>query len=363
MLPIPFLVQRFGYCDSSIVFVWDLERWSQNFLEGVAGMNLTGYNVTVRNMGSYPGGLQMDSVLYHCTDIEIKAQKENQTLHFEFEFIDSSNGSKLDWYIFTERLSSNLSSGGETLNESLLRAKQIAEAYRDMFNLTYCDELPSLILTALQNGSQNVEDQNALLSISHDVAGEMILDWYKKIGGEYTNQLQSIGMTISKNGLLTAFVDNLADYHVATTSIGTAQEALNISTPIAQAYANQHGQRIVSANATLDWMADSEHKRGVDDYAIYPVWNVFTKFDKTNDEQVDAYSATLWADNGQIAYSSPEGSRLGTPKVDATTKGNDGSFLEQSMIAALIVVLGFAGLATYLRHKTDTRHKGGRRTR
>jgi hypothetical protein len=347
---VPFLLHPYGYCDTPIVFVSDLDRWAQSFLEQVAGVNLTGHNVTVDNMGSHRGGLHMNSAQYHCTDIEIKVQDNNQTLHFDFQFIDSSTGSKLVWYIFEDRYSV-VSSEKKSLNDSLLRARQAIEAYRAMFNVAYCDELPSMISTAIQNQSLTVEDPNALLNVSYGYGGEIVLDWYKKIAGQYTVRTQSIGMTISKDGLLTSFRDNLAEYRIATTATNVSeQEALNASVPIVQAYANQHGQQVVSTIAMLSWMADSDCKHGNDVYAVYPVWDVRAKFDKTNEGGVDSYSVIVWADNGQIAYNVPQGSRT-------TPKGSDDPFQGLFVLAALGAVVGLACLGIYLRHKARRRER------
>jgi hypothetical protein len=332
------------------VLLSDLDRWAQDFLVQVAGFNLTGHNVTVDNMPTIRGGVEMNSEQYYLTDIEIKVQDGNQTLDFILEFIDSSTGSKFDWYIFENRYSF-VSSQKKSFNDCLLSAKQAIEAYRDLFNITYCDDLPGMISTAIQNKRLTVEDQNALLNVSYGYGGEVNVDWYKKIVGQYTIQTQSIGMTVSSGGLLTGLIDNLAVYHVATTSINVSdQEALNTSMPIIKAYAELHGQQISSAKAVLSWMVDSDCSHGSDVYAVYPVWSVWATFDKTN-EDVNAYSVIIWADNGQIAYNGPQGFSVATPKAD------DNPFPSQFILVVLGIAVGLTCLAIYLKQK-KTRRRG-----
>lgn len=334
----PFLIQPIGYCDVPATSHQTWKQLALDFLEHVAGMNVTAYNAT------WPAvyGYQLPGSAHYQTNVDIKLQNENNTLNFRFTYMNGT----LWTYELLDASPAEPMGAGKTYDDALLAAIQAAEGYHYLFNLNYCDGLSGMISTALQKQSLVVENNDALLNISYAEKTDLV--WFKKILGQCTSPFQTVSMVISQNGFLTNFMDNLAICPVATTCVNVSQqEAFNTAMPIAQAYANQHGQQIVSTKTTLSWMKDSDRKHGDDDFAIYPVWYFQSTFDKTNEEHAISYSVTVWADNGQIAYALPEGFK-GSPKSNDSPGDNS---YPKLMFAALAAVLALMCVEIYLRHK------------
>jgi hypothetical protein len=318
-----------------------LKQSALDFLEYAAGVNFTGYNVTC---DAY--GVRLPNSIHFETTVDITLQQDNFTFNFRFVYVES----RLWTYDFMDTSSAEPVGEGETLNDGLLAAIHAVEGYQYLSNLTYCDELHSMISTSLQNQRLVVENDDALLNVSYTGGTDLV--WYKKIISQYTHPMESLSIHISQNGFLTSFMDNLATHPVATTAINMSeQDALNISMSLIQAYASQHRQQIVSKTDVLGWMEDTQLKHGNDDFAMYPVWYTYATFDKTNEENVDSYQVAIWADNGQIACNQPSraSGALGPRAPDDPNP--------QLSLIALATVLTFACLAICFKYKRKNQRR------
>jgi hypothetical protein len=85
-----FAVQPYVECAGSETFKDALRQLALGFLEQVAQVNLTNYNVTSNVMKFY-----LPQSIHYVIDVEVKLQKGNDTLDFLFYYID---GWKLWWY-------------------------------------------------------------------------------------------------------------------------------------------------------------------------------------------------------------------------------------------------------------------------
>jgi hypothetical protein len=318
-----------------------------NFLERVAGMNMSEYTVLSSNVSGFR---MLDSQRYQ-TDVRIVISNNNHTSDVLITFVDGK------FWIYDLNLSPVQLVGDKTLNDCLSMAKRAIEEYRAGFNATYLDGLEEMISVAIQNQSLIVENDNTLLKISYiencstplDYKRYTKLQWFKKIEHQYTVPAQSFSLSVSKDGLLTMLMDNLAIYHVASTEINISEgEAINVSIPYAEVYAREHGQGIVSANATLNWVRDLDSLRG-NDSAIYPVWIISMTYSKTNEESVFGYSVLIWADNCEII-------RHGPRIFLETTNSSHNPYL-WLILVPIPIILAFICLMTYSRRK-DKNKKG-----
>jgi hypothetical protein len=323
-----------------------------SFLTQVVGINSSSYNVLSSSVYKF----KIPDSGHYQTDVSIAVKSNNCTFNVLITFIDG----KL-WTYDLDSGSIRLV-GKETLADSLFVAKGTIEGYRGLFNAAYCSELEGMISTALQNRTLTVENNASILKASYvencstplDYKRCTDLQWFKKIKNQFTDGSQSISMSVSKNGLLTLFVDNLAIFYLASTDIRISEEeALNITMPYAEAYSAEHGQKIVFANATLEWDRDLNSSRG-DDFAIYPRWLVSVTFDNANDEGVSTYGASIWADNGQIASQGPQ-MFFGAHAVTSTGSDNVGLWL---IFAAIGAFPAFICLATYLKRRSKKDSEG-----
>lgn len=311
------------------------------FLEHVAGMNVSDGNVLSYNVSSF----RMPDSQHYQTSVRIVINNNNHTFNVRITFVDGK------FWIYDLDLSSVQLVGDKTLDDSLSVTIQATQEYQGLFNATHCDGLVEMISAALQNQSLVIENDNALLKISHvkncstplDYKRYIHLQWFKKTKNQFTITAQSIIMSVSKNGFLTAFMDNLATHYVASTDINISEEeAINISIPYAEAYAEKHGQEILLTNTTLEWHRDMNSLRG-DDFAIYPVWIVSMTYNKTNEVNVCGYGVLIWADNGEIV-------RHGPRIFFETTNGGHNSYL-WLMLALIPIVLAFTCSMPYSRRK------------
>jgi hypothetical protein len=322
--------------------------YALSILEHVGGMNLSSSPIELLGGSSNildPGSRHLS------TDIRVAISENNRSLNFLFVFIDDKF-----WTLDLDLAPVELF-GDKTLNDSLSIAKKAVESYREVVNASYCDEFAEMISTALHSQCLTVENDDALLQISHvencttqlDYRECTQLQWFKKIKGQCTGG-QSVGMSISKNGRVTMLMDNLATFYVATTDINVSEaEAINITMPYAQAYAETHGQRVIWTNATLEWRRDLDSSRG-DDLAIYPSWRVELSYDKTNNESVFGYWAQIWADTGQIegrgsagGYSAPKSDYLVYP------------WPMIAVITIVAIVVASTCTGTYLKRRSKAR--------
>lgn len=279
-----------------------LEERAADFLKQVAGFNNSIYQMSSSILYDLPlpnGHVQ--------TDVDFRICSNSTVFNVKVSFVDGKI-----WKYDSSLPSSNLV-GEKTLDDSLSIAVISAKNYRSLCETRYCDDLDNVISVALLNQSLVVETSEALLKVSHiekcstplDYKRCTVLRYFRKIDNQYMCDFLSISMIVSKTGLITEFIDNLALYHVGCSTLNvTREQAINTSESYAEAYGEAHAQSVVATDASLSWITDSA--RG-DNYALYPAWGVRAWFDGTNSEGVNGYSVAIWADNGQVASSEPQG--------------------------------------------------------
>jgi len=326
----------------------DAGEQTRTFLKSVAGLNLSTYPDLSPSIASS----RMMHSQHMRTDVRILLGSGSHALEASTTYVDN----KL-WNYKLTTLGEPLD-GEKALSECLEVAKGAIGRYQDLFNASHTNGLVGMLSDAIRSQNSTIENGDALLNISRRQDFSTLLDyeryitiqWYKKINGEFISPLQSIWLSISKSGLVTGFMDNLATHYIASSRINVSEgQAMNISRPYAEAYAAEHGQEIVGAGVTLQWQYDRDSQRG-DDFAIYPTW-VFEATYSEIVQGINGYSVVLWADNGEVAAHSSIG-WIGMPEGTGST---DTEYLWGFLCIAL-VVLALTGLTTFLRRKNS----GGR---
>ena len=324
-------------CDDSDLVKKEL---SLSFLENVVKLNLSENVVLHSNVIE-----STRSVFPHNqTDVRFYLSHGDSVLDGCITFIDG----KFSYYwisSFANRFSWN-----KTLDDNLLTACCAIRRYQELFNATYCSEVYSMISTALENQLLRVENEHAILEISHvencstplDYERCTIIRWFRKIDNQYTTESQKISMYLSKDGLLTRFHDYLAAYYVASTNVNISEsEAIEIAMPYAETYANQHAQSVNTTHAYLEWNRDIDALRG-DTCAIYPAWYVEMWYNNT-ENGVSGYGVTVWADNGQVASHSAKG--------HFTSEANFNVPFQEIVIMLIVVPAIPVSVGVYLRFK------------
>lgn len=158
-------------------------------------------------------------------------------------------------------------------------------------------------------------------------------------------------MEMSGSGQLIEFTDYLAAYHIATTSINVSEaDAINLSHPLAEAYAESNGLRIMSTHATLEWWRDYTLARSNDVFALYPIWSFKAEYNNTV-QGVYGYEVLTWADSGKVLWNGTEAVLLGSP-VGTPAPNHLLPYLLLGSVAAVVLI---ACLGTYLRRQKKRR--------
>jgi hypothetical protein len=249
----------------------------------------------------------------------------------------------------------NLISGaleGKTLDisDSLAACRNAITQYRTNFNADYCTEFSQLIpiTVTAQTDKLSIDNENSLLTVecSKEVTNQVRyteLCWYQKIGGLPIPML-SIQTTFAKTGLLTSFADNIGVYKVATTDIAiTEADAIDVSLPIIEAYANANGRIIESIEAKLTYVSDYNGYRG-DSFLVYPQWTITVKLDNSYKDGVDGYSVMIWGDSGEVHSEGAQGSYR--PLMNSASTS-----YQYLSVLILVMTVAFIGVAAYKRRQ------------
>jgi hypothetical protein len=306
---------------------------------GVTGINMNTSRISSFN--EFTDGMPDSSHL--VTDIRAEVGAGNALFDVGIYLMDG----KL-WYY---SMSGNFSTGELNKSALLVRAENILRAYQTFSNESYCSEFVSLLSAAMQAQNSSVENEDLALRISSGKGGvnnAVSLDYSPKVGG-CTFMGEWFGMSMSKNGLLTDLCDNTR-YRVGTTDINVTEgEAIAKATPYATTYARLHRQTITATNVTLELVIGNARYRD-DDFVMYPEWDVYFTFDKMNNESVFGYDVGIWADNGQVYYSAPQG---------IEGQGSVGGSLSWSSAATVLAIVATAAflpaLCVYVKNKAKNR--------
>lgn len=338
------LVPRVGTVFS--VSVTDAQSSCKQFLEQVAGFHMN------------------ETIVFNHIYGPWEMLNTQDTPHFEIDVsfsISNNHGNSdalitfVDGNFWRYRLDSpdNLGTGESSLNESLSILISALNGYRVLFNESYCEDFARMVSTALKTQASSVETSDSLLRIeqtNYNSSWLPTLDvsWFRKIDGQFTTNFQSIQIGM-RNGRMTGILDTVSIYHVATTSIAVSyDQAMNISKPFIEAFAQENQLNIVSISATLNYTIDGSSQRG-DSFAIYPFWFVQGSYDRSGPENARGYSVIIWADNGNILGEGPN-ARLGSG-LSAT--GNPLILL----IPASFVTFVLPSLGAFIRRKTRAKSK------
>lgn len=317
---------------------FDMMEFAPKFFKDVAEIDVEGYYIFV------------------CSDTYISGELIIKNDRFNV-FIELRNGKV--WFYALGKLYGVLE-GNLTVYDCLAIASRRLRLYQKFFDALYCDRFVEMLSAAIKAKNLTVEDEDFSLDISYrencstrlDYERYVMLHYIPKLNG-YTLPGGGFVMSISKNGLLTFLCDASMDY-VATTEVNvTEEQAINLALPYAEAYAREHGQRIIEVNATFGFARDTDCVRG-DILAMYPRWSVWITFDKINEENVFAYAVLIWADNGEAYYHCPQGDYGPPPK--GSLSANPLWLLAAATVAVVIL---FPVLGTYAHAKHKARKRDG----
>lgn len=318
---------------------FDAKLMATEFLEKVAGINLDGYTIVSLNASKN----RMPDSQHFQTNVRVEISNGQVELAALVTFVDGKF-----WAYRLDLLSGDLGGTEQSLNESLNVISGAMDGYQINFDAGYCSGFAQMVSTALQTQSRIVEDQEALLSIHYAENGSTPLERTQvqrsqKIDGQFVSPFRSVQVSVSKTGLLTRLTDNMRLYWVATTEIKTSKEkAIEIATPLIEAYALKHQQKINAVDATLEYVTDITSDRG-DRFAMYPQWTVMATFDKTNNESVFGYAVLLWADNGKVYHFGPQGF--------ISNEGASTYPMWPFAVAIAIIVLVLSSVGTYKQRR------------
>lgn len=306
---------------------------ASEFLRDVAGFNMDSYSIT----SFYETTTRMPNSQHHLTVMSAEITDNSTQFEAHIDLVDGK--------MWTYDLSGNFSAGELNDSELLIAANNHLNAYQTFSEASFCSGLIELLSTAIQTQTSTVENENFSLRISNS-GGAVTVDYSRRVNG-YTFPGDCFAIQVSKNGLLSSLLDNTV-YYVATTVINvTRDEAIALATPNATAYANKFGQTIAVTNATLVLVRDLWSVRG-DDLAMYPEWSISFTFDKGNNESVSEYDVSIWADNGQVYYSQPQG------YYAPSNAGPGASALWQIVAFATGLIVLFPIAVTFARRRART---------
>ena len=272
------------------------ENAALKFLRDVAGFSMNSYSIAFFEESTSPSS-------QHClTLLRAEITGNNTNLKARIDFIDGK--------ICCYDLFGDFNTGELDDSELLVRASNCLSAYMTFSNESYCSRFVGLLSTAIQTQASAVENENLSLSISNsegaNYSGSALTVRYNPKVSSYVTSGEFFTISALRNGLLSYLLDNTM-YYVDTVVNVTRAEAVALATPNATAYANKFGQTITGTNVTLAYVGDVWNRRGNDDFAMYPEWAVSFTFDKVDNESVSEYDVLIWADNGQVFYSQPQG--------------------------------------------------------
>jgi len=281
----------------------DNETQASEFLEEIAGVKMSSYTVISFDASR----ARMPDSQHFQTDMKIVLADSNCKLEAVITFVDSKF-----WSYRLDLLSGEL--GNEAaFNDCLIAANRALRTYQSRFNASHCNGLSEMIPASMQSEALTVENQNAVLDINRKSdtlksAELSSLRWCEKINGRFITPTRSVMMSISKSGIVTRLVDNMALYQIASRDVNLAEnEAIALASQHVEAYANRNGQKVRTINATLDFASDITSSRG-DRFLLYPRWTILATFDGTSRENTFGYAVMIWADTGAVYHQGPQGS-------------------------------------------------------
>lgn len=320
------------------------KQFARSLLERVVGVNMSEYSVLTFSVGTHkPSGS-----VHLVSTVTVKLNKSDEIISSSTCFSDDKF-----WYCDV-RYPEEWLVGNKTITEISAIASKTIEEFCSLPNATEYVGLEDMITPALQNQNLTFENDNMTLKITYIVnstAWTSIPTSYIKFEWLKKPQIQLLGgfflyhgawVTVSQSGLVTQIYDNNRVY-IGSTEVNISEdEAINISTPYAEAHCTSYGLEVVSINASFEWRMDYGCKRG-DDFAVYPTWRVFFYTNKLTPTQDYGYLVMLWADTGEVFGSGAYG--VAIPEDETN------SIAAWLLVAMLPATVALTGLATYLKRR------------
>ncbi|ABN69783.1 hypothetical protein Smar_0678 [Staphylothermus marinus F1] len=274
---------------------FDAGRVVLSFLRSVIGINVE--NSSIVSIHSSTHTIPF-SKLHRETDVRVVFVVNGSRYDAVVTMIDGRIRSYWLNGVFNE---SNLS-----LHDHLAIAYRFLKAFQKFTNNSYYGRFAEMVMKAMSEKKLLLTDNNFILNISHNPNNHVentIIHFCLKMWG--TKLPIATTLAVSSDGLVTRLFDT-SMFYVATTKISISKDqAIQMALPYAEEYGREHGQKIVSINATLRFERDMGGVRG-DCFAVYPVWQVWFTYDKIKND-IFAYSVTIWADTGEIYDKGPQG--------------------------------------------------------
>ncbi|RLI20548.1 hypothetical protein DRO54_06020 [Candidatus Bathyarchaeota archaeon] len=306
-----------------------LESVSINFLENVAGFNMTIYNVE-----SFETFTARSWDQHLETHVHIILKNGDEQIDVHLTFVDGAFWS----YDISLPPDQTLLGSEKSLSDYLILAKRAVQNFGALVNLTWCEDYANMISENIA-GDSTIENQNAILEVVYNENCSTQLDTLRYVKFRWFDKkdnftIPRLSLALSKTGLVTTFLRNLC--YVATTEVDISEEeAISIARSYAESYAAKHNLNIVSVNATLKLERDWKWTRGSDNYAMYPGWLVFFTFDRV-ENGVIGYSVLIWADSGTVYDYGPQGFYT-DGKADAPLSGTVG-LIVAAILSSIIAV-------------------------
>lgn len=239
-----------------------------------------------------------------------------------------------------------------TENSCLTLARRAINEYETCFSANHVNGFAEMIPTKLQTRDITVNSGSKRLNISYTDDSTNKTEyakfrWVKMVDG-YAIPHMSTTIIISKMGVVSSFIDNLALYKVPTTKVTVSKEdAIAIAMPYFEAYALDSKQTLKTVEATFQYGVDSASSRG-DNHLIYPQWRTFAEFDGPNENSTKLYGVMLWADTGEVYHHGLQGHYQLFPAGTTTSPIT-------LTIVAFAVVVSFSGVVLLLRRHSKQR--------
>ena len=319
-----------------------------NFLNYVAGINMDKYNQS----SFYMSSSKVMGSQNNQTTISAIVSNNQVNLSVAMILIDG----KVRFYDLGI-LSGALEGKGLGFADSLTSAKIAIDNYASFFNASYCRGFDELVPEniPIRNLTVNSYIDNKELNIQTTIDSASKLEntrlcWYQTTNG-MTIAARSIQVTVSNNGVMTTFADNLGLYKIAATAgVISKQQAIDISMPHVNTYIKENDREIKSVNATFGYVTDLTGSRG-DSFLVYPQWSIDATFGDSNND-VYGYSTLIWADNGEVRYEGPQ-ANFRPISTNSTVTNSTISLVVTSI--AIIAIMPFAVGFVYIRRQGENR--------
>lgn len=325
---------------------------SINFLSSVVGLQSSGYSIGFIDMvsGKMPSSIHNEtSVMFNVTSLS------GDSFIAKISFID---GVLSHYKLYP--ISGDFSGVSKSHEEYVNKVIEVLDNYYSLFGRGYIKTFIDLCRSSLSLNRKTVDSDVYRLVIDYEGRPNVyVAFWfYEKLYGNYTTPFRSIYIGLARDGLVTAFIDNMAVYKVGASSISVSRDdAIEIALPFIQGYAEEHGVNVVDVSVEFNIIKDLEGKRG-SDLSLYPAWFVKAKFDRRVEGNTFGYVVGIWADNGEVYFHNPLGyfasgdDSLDSPQPSNTNEGEelaDNPLNNQTIIYILVPLIGITLLILLYR--------------